>query len=114
MSFHPTRREITLGIILTVLFGLFLQFDLSLRFADASDADSLLGLKLGFGHGRDDSSAGARSGKGNGKGDKWLQDVETGILHAKGQGAVSMAESKVRWGSEGAVRTEVLGHAPGE
>jgi hypothetical protein len=25
-----------------------------------------------------------------------------------------MAESKVHWGTEGAIRTEVLGHAPGE
>lgn len=114
-SFHPTRREILLVICLTVVLGLFLQFDLSLRFTDASGSDSLLGFKVGFGRGgrNGEDWDDGRGGRG-GKGDKWLSDVEAGVAFAKGKEVVSMAESKVKWGDQGAVRTEVLGHAPGE
>ncbi len=39
-------------------------------------------------------------------------DVETGVRYAGGKVEV-MGNAKVRWGEEGAIRTEVLAHAPG-
>ncbi len=120
LLFHPTRRDILLILILTTLFGLFLQLDFSLRFTDSSGSNSLLGFKVGFG--------GRPSGKGDedwdevgqaypaAKGPKdtsdsdWLNNVETG---AKAARLAGMDEARVYWGDEGAVRTEVLAHAPG-
>jgi len=42
--------------------------------------------------------------------------VNAGIGYEKGQGGrvmAGMSEAKLSWGEEGAVRTEVLAHAPG-
>lgn len=109
MSFHPTRREILLVIILTVILGLFLQFDLSLRFTDSSGSDSLLGFKVGFGRGRDEwyDREGGREGG-------WLEDEEDDIKVSKGKELTSMSDAKQRWGNEGPARTEVMAHAPGQ
>lgn len=115
-SFHPTKRDFLIVLTITLLFGLFLQFDLSLRFTDSSGSDSLLGVKLGFGGRRDDwedERASRPYANTGGRGDRWLMDVETGVKYA-GERAASMGEAKVRWGEEGAHRTEVLAHAPGE
>jgi hypothetical protein len=107
-AFHPTRRDIYLVVLLTILFGLFLQFDLSLRFTDSQGAKSLLGFKVGFGgHGSEDDWEDERS-----KGGAWIEDASTGSKNGNKQNG--MAEAKIRWGEEGAVRTEVLAHAPGE
>ncbi|WWD17859.1 hypothetical protein CI109_102303 [Kwoniella shandongensis] len=115
-SFHPTRREIILVITMTVLLGLFLQFDLSLRFKDSTGSDSLFGFKVGFGNGNrhnDDWSSSSSSAGGGGGGDRWVDEVETGVEHSKTAKIAGMAEAKVRWGEEGAPRTTVLAHAPG-
>ncbi|KAL7422448.1 hypothetical protein Q5752_003096 [Cryptotrichosporon argae] len=108
-SFHPTRRDCLLVLTLTALFGLFLQLDRSV--VDAARADSLLGLGLGFGG----AGAGSRQtydqlrDKGA---DDWLDDVEVGAKHASAA-THAMADAKAHWGDEGALRTEVLAHAPG-
>lgn len=107
MSLHPTRREILLVIILTVILGLFLQFDLSLRFTDSSGSDSLLGFKVGFGRGREEWD------DRDGGGGRWLEDEEEDIVISKGQKLTSMADSKQRAGANGPARTEVMAHAPG-
>lgn len=119
-SFHPTRREIILVLVLTTLLGLFLQFDLSLRFTDSKGSDSLFGFKVGFGNrNRDDDYAWdddrrlGSSGRVSGS-DRWLEDVEAGVKHSKTAKIAGMAEAKLRWGEDGAPRTEVLAHAPGE
>ncbi|WVQ97454.1 hypothetical protein IAU59_004567 [Kwoniella sp. CBS 9459] len=110
---HPTRREIILVLILTTLLGLFLQFDLSLRFTDSRGSDSLLGFKVGFGGRTEDEWDDERRLTGGRGEDRWLEDVETGVKYSKTAKIASMAEAKVKWGEEGATRTEVLGHAPG-
>ncbi|OCF34056.1 hypothetical protein I316_04403 [Kwoniella heveanensis BCC8398] len=110
---HPTRREIILVLILTTILGLFLQFDLSLRFTDSKGSDSLLGFKVGFGGRREDEWDDERRLTGGRGEDRWLEDVETGVRYSKTAKIASMAEAKVKWGDEGATRTEVLGHAPG-
>lgn len=111
MSLHPTRREILLVIILTVILGLFLQFDLSLRFTDSSGSDSLLGFKVGFGRGgREDEFYDREGGREHG----WLEDEEDDLKISKGKELTSMSGAKQRWGDEGPARTEVMAHAPGE
>ncbi|WVQ82768.1 hypothetical protein IAT38_004900 [Cryptococcus sp. DSM 104549] len=113
-SFHPTRREIILVLTLTVLLGLFLQFDLSLRFTDSSGSDSLFGFKVGFGNRREDEWDEDRRVSGNRGSNRWLEDVETGVEFSKTTRIAGMAEAKVKWDAEeGAPRTEVLAHAPG-
>lgn len=114
-AFHPTKRDFIVVLAVTLLLGLFLQFDFSLRFTDSSGSDSLFGVKLGFGGRRgddwedDDRPAGRIGGGG-----AWLEDVDDKQGGGKGGGVVSMGQMKVKWGEEGAVRTEVLAHAPGE
>ncbi|WRT64161.1 uncharacterized protein IL334_001090 [Kwoniella shivajii] len=111
-SFHPTRREIVLVLVLTTLLGLLLQFDLSLKFTDTKGTDSLLGFKVGFGN-RQDWETDVRSGRiGNGgSDDRWLEDIERGAKAAKIAG---MSEAKIKWDEEGgSTMTQVLGHAPG-
>ncbi|EIW72763.1 hypothetical protein TREMEDRAFT_41962 [Tremella mesenterica DSM 1558] len=112
-SFHPTRREVLLVIILTLLMGLFMQFDLSLRFTDASGSDSLLGFKVGFGRGGR-SEEWDEDDRPTKTGDKWLEHVELGAKHGGSNQMTGMTDAKVRWAEqEGAPRTEVLAHAPG-
>ncbi|GFZ43519.1 hypothetical protein JCM24511_01239 [Saitozyma sp. JCM 24511] len=115
-SFHPTRRDLVIVLVVTTLLGLVLQFDFSLRFSDSNGSNSLLGFKVGFG-GRqgdwDDGDDFGRSRTGAGGKDRWLQDVETGVKYAASEKVVGMGEVKAKWGEEGAPRTEVLAHAPG-
>jgi len=109
---HPTRRDFILILVVTLLLGLFLQFDLSLRFTDSTGSDSLFGVKLGFGGRRGDGwEDDDRPATGLRGSDRWLEDVKTGVKSSPQGGG--MAEAKIRWGEEGAVRTEVLAHAPG-
>jgi hypothetical protein len=103
MSWHPTRRDIFLFLIILVLFGLFLQLDFSFRFTDSKGADSLLGFKLGIGGGRPPGDR--DSGRSQ-------PPADLGLSVGKAVGVVS--DSKVRWGDEGAVRSTVPAHAPGE
>jgi len=106
MSFHPTRRDILLFLIILVLFGLFLQLDLSFRFTDSKGSDSFLGFKLGVGggrrHGGYDSTR-SRIQAVNDYGEAGVGRIITGV-----------SEVKVKWGDEGAIRTTVPQHAPGE
>ena len=107
-----TRREVILLVVLSLLFGLFLQFDLSLRFTDASGSDSLLGVKLGFGRTSRDEWYDGRPDRA---GDRWLDDVvEAGANSHAGNKVAGMTESKLHWTVSGAPITEVLAHAPGE
>ena len=112
MAPHPTRREILLVIILTVILGLFLQFDLSLRFAEPSNSGTLPRVKVGFGRGgdRDDwyDQSGSRKEAGS-----WLGDEEDDPRISRGKQLTSMSDAKQRWGEEGPARTEVMAHAPG-
>ncbi|TYJ52838.1 hypothetical protein B9479_006561 [Cryptococcus floricola] len=95
--FHPTRRELILVLVLTLLFGLLLHLDLPLRLTDSAPGYSNL-------------SDEGRKGRG---GERWLQDVENGVEFSKAAKIAGMAEAKVKWGEQGAHRTEVLAHAPG-
>lgn len=108
-SFHPTRREIILVLSMTVLLGLFLQFD-SIRLTDSDSSDSLLRFRPSFGHRRQDDCGESFRGK---EPEKWLEDVDTEGFPKAGKVA-GMAETKVKWGEQGAPRTQVLAHAPGE
>ena len=112
-TFHPTKRDFIIILIVTLVLGLFLQFDFSLRFTDSSGSNSLLGVKLGFGGRRGGDNWEDDDRPRSNAGDRWLSDVETGVRSASNARAAGMAETKVRWGEEGAVRTEVLAHAPG-
>lgn len=105
MSIHPTRREILLVIILTVILGLFLQFDLSVRLAESPKSNYLPNLKLGYGRGKEEFTRPRES---------WLGDEDEvdGVIQ-KGKIVTSMSDSKLRWGEEGPARTEVMAHAPG-
>jgi hypothetical protein len=106
MAIHPTRREILLVIILTVILGLFLQFDLSVRLAESPKSDYLPKLKLGYGRGKEESTRPQR--------ESWLGDEdEVDVVIQKGKVVTSMSDSKLRWGEEGPARTEVMAHAPG-
>lgn len=113
--FHPTKRDVLIGLIVTLVLGLFLQFDLSLRFTDSSGSDSLLGFKVGFG-GRKGSSGGEWEDDDRPRigADRWLESVETGEKLSKMEKVAGMAEAKVKWGEEGATRSQVLAHAPGK
>lgn len=109
-SFHPTRREIILVLTTTVLLSLFLQFD-SIRFTDPGSPDSFLGFRTGFGHRRQDDWGECSKGKEQGK---WLEDVDAEVGFPKAAKVAGVAEAKVKWGEQGAPRTQVLAHAPGE
>ncbi|TXT11229.1 hypothetical protein VHUM_01980 [Vanrija humicola] len=102
MSWHVTRRDILLILILIVLFGLFLQLDLSFRFTNSSGSDSLLGFRLGVG---------GRKGWGHNSGTHRLPDLTEEAR--EGGVTAGISDAKVKWGDEGAQRTEVLAHAPG-
>ncbi|GMK58483.1 hypothetical protein CspeluHIS016_0505150 [Cutaneotrichosporon spelunceum] len=100
MGWHVTRSHLLVALSVLVLFGLFLQLDLSFRFTDSRGSNSLLGLKLGIGGGRHsvwDSSS--RHGYD-----------ENSPLSSQ---AITVSDVKVKWGAEGAPRTSVLAHAPG-
>lgn len=103
MSWHPTRRDILLFLIILVLFGLFLQLDFSFRFTDSKGSDSLLGLRLGIG--------GRRPGEyGSGRVRRpYRDDDQSGI----GKIVAGVSDAKLKWGDEGAARTKVAAHAPG-
>jgi hypothetical protein len=107
MALHPTRREILLVLILTVILGLFLQFDLSVRFTDSPKSDYLPSLSYGYGRG-----SGGDQSRPDGHG-AWLEDEEDDIKVQKGKEMTTMSDAKLRWGQEGPVRTEVMAHAPG-
>lgn len=89
-----------MALSVIVLFGLFLQLDLSFRFTDSRGSDSLLGFKLGIGGRR--HSLWESSGHGY---------DEVSPLSSS---TITVADVKVKWGDEGAPRTSVLAHAPGE
>lgn len=112
MSLHPTRREILLVIILTLILGLFLQFDLSVRFTEPSKSDYLPNLSIDYGRGKGPLEKELERQGGQGA---WLEDLdeEEASKIQKGKVVTSMAEAKLRWGQEGPARTEVMGHAPG-
>lgn len=104
-SFHPTRRDLLLVLTLTVLFGLFLQLDLSLRFTDASGSDSLFGFKLGLGGGGDR---------------EWAPDEKGHHVGEKNQAAqiegfkeLQMTDGKTKWDHGVGLHSEVIQHAPG-
>jgi hypothetical protein len=109
-ALHPTKRDILLILSCFLLLGLFLQFDFSLRFTYSSGPRGEVDEKW-----ENDVMSGSRiGGKGNGKGgDRYLSNVEAGVAMGQGGGVAGMAEAKVKWGEEGATRTEVLAHAPG-
>lgn len=100
-SFHPTRRDLLLVLSLTVLFGLFLQLDLSLRFTDSSGSDSLFGFKLGLG-----------GGESNWTPDENHKGHEHDKAHTKGFLELKMTEGKAKWDADG-LRSDVIQHAPG-
>lgn len=85
-----------------LVLGLFLQFDFSLRFDYSQNGRTKHG-----------SAAWEQDREASGKHGKFLEDVKAGAKASEGRIVAGMTESKVRWGEEGAVRTEVLGHAPG-
>jgi hypothetical protein len=113
MAIHPTRREILLVIILTVILGLFLQFDLSVRITESPKSDYLPSLKLGYGRGGsqfDEDSRPSRHGH-----ESWLGDEDDeDVVVQKGKVITSMSDTKLRWGKEGPARTKVMAHAPGK
>jgi hypothetical protein len=105
-TFHPTKRDILLVLTCFLLLGLFLQFDFSLRFAYSSRPRNT-----------DSSSSSSSLFRGKG-GDRFLDHVNAGIGSemegvSGGRIMAGMSEAKMSWGEEGAVRTEVLAHAPG-
>ncbi|BEJ16657.1 hypothetical protein CspHIS471_0600580 [Cutaneotrichosporon sp. HIS471] len=101
MGWHVTRSQILVVLSVLVLFGLFLQLDLSFRFTDSRGSNSLLGLKVGIGGRRHSvwDSPSSRHGYD-----------ENSPLSSH---TVTVADVKVKWGEEGAPRTSVLAHAPG-
>lgn len=101
MGWHVTRNHLLVGLGVIVLFGLFLQLDLSFRFTDSRGSDSLLGFKLGIGGRR--HSVWDSSNRGG-------YDEVT----PSSASVVTVADVKIKWGEEGAPRTTVLAHAPGE
>jgi hypothetical protein len=111
MSLHPTRREILLVIVLTLILGLFLQFDLSVRFTESPRSEYLPNLQLGYGRGRPSLESERKGGHG-----AWLDDDEEDEVKKiqRGKEVTSMADAKLRWGEEGPARTEVMAHAPGK
>jgi hypothetical protein len=93
-------------IILTVILGLFLQFDLSVRLTESPKSDYLPNLKLGYGRGKEEWTRPQR--------ESWLGDEdEADPVVQKGKVVTSMSDSKLRWGQEGPARTQVMAHAPG-
>jgi hypothetical protein len=93
-------------IILTVILGLFLQFDLSVRLTESPKSDYLPNLKLGHGRGKEEWTRPQR--------ESWLGDEdEADPVVQKGKVVTSMSDSKLRWGQEGPARTQVMAHAPG-
>lgn len=106
-TFHPTKRDLLLVLSCFLILGLFLQFDFSLRF-DYSH------LRNGAGRTYDDGPWQSEKAANNAKHAKFLEDVTTGAKASEGRIIAGMTEAKVKWGEEGAVRTEVLGHAPGK
>lgn len=110
MSLHPTRREILLVIVLTLILGLFLQFDLSVRFTEPAKSDYLPNLQLGYGRGKSSLQDERKGGHG-----AWLDDDEEEVKKIeRGKEMTSMADAKLKWGEEGPARTEVMAHAPGK
>jgi hypothetical protein len=100
--FHPTKRDILLVLSCFFVLGLFLQFDFSLRFDYSQNGRTKHG-----------SAEWEKDRETSGKHGKFLEDVKAGVKASEGRVVAGMTESKVKWGDEGAVRTEVLGHAPG-
>lgn len=99
MGLHITRSHLLVALSVIVLFGLFLQLDLSFRFTDSRGGDSLLGFKLGIG------------GRGH---SVWGASSRNGYDEVAPASALTVADVKIKWGDEGAPRTTVLAHAPGE
>jgi hypothetical protein len=102
MGWHVTRSHLLVALSVIVLFGLFLQLDLSFRFTDSRGSDSLLGFKLGIG--------GRRHSVWDSPSSRHGYDENSPLLSQ----AITVADVKVKWGEEGAPRTSVLAHAPGE
>lgn len=101
MGLHVTRSHLLVALSVIVLFGLFLQLDLSFRFTDSRGGDSLLGFKLGIG--------GRRHSVWDNSPRHGYDEVAPSSLST-----VTVADVKVKWGDEGPPRTTVLAHAPGE
>jgi hypothetical protein len=97
--FHPTKRDLLLVFSSFLILALLLQFDFSLR--------------LGYGQPSGRSYRDVADRACTARQDKFLEDVVNGAKSTEGRLIPGMTESKVRWGEEGAVRTEVLAHAPG-
>ena len=98
-AFHPTRRDLLLIVSCFLVVGLFLQFDFTRQ------SDHVRGRTEAW----DKEGVDGKSGK-NG----WLDDIATGMRAGEGRIMAGMGDAKVKWGDEGPLRTEVLGHAPGE
>lgn len=107
-TFHPTKRDLLLVLTCFLVLGLFLQFDFSLRF----DYSHLRNGASNRSYGEippwqaEKEAASAKHGK-------FLEDVAAGVKASEGRIVAGMTEAKVKWGEEGALRTQVLGHAPG-
>ena len=102
-AFHPTKRDLLLVLSVFFVLGLFLQFDFSLRFDYSQN-----------GRAKHGSAAWEAEREAGGKHGKFLEDVKAGVKASEGRIVAGMTEAKVKWGEEGAIRTEVLAHAPGE
>ncbi|OCF73830.1 hypothetical protein I204_05675 [Kwoniella mangroviensis CBS 8886] len=104
-SYHPTRREIVLVLILTTIVVLIIQFDLSSTFSNSVSRGPGSGFTIGF-----DSSRNSRiSNPSGGSEEDWIDE-----LHSKTSKIAGMSEAKIKWDEEGAgSMTQVLAHAPG-
>jgi len=102
-AFHPTKRDLLLILSVFFVLGLFLQFDFSLRFDYSQNARAQHG-----------SAAWESEREAGGKHGKFLEDVKAGVKASEGRIVAGMTEAKIKWGEEGAIRTDVLAHAPGE
>lgn len=100
--FHPTKRDMLIILAVTMAFALLVQLDLV---PGSSAANSVYDSGLR----RPTTKPHKQTSK-----QKWLDDVEAGVKASGGEKIVGVSESKFVWGDEGAPRTEVLAHAPGE
>ena len=98
-TFHPTKRDLVLILSVFFIFGLLLQFDFQSR--------------VEYFRSRSGSVAWDTARTAGGKHGKLIGDVKSGAKASEGSHVAGMTEAKVKWGDEGAPRTDVLSHAPG-
>jgi hypothetical protein len=98
-TFQPTKRDLVLVLSVFFIFGILLQFDLQSH--------------VEYFRSRTGSAAWDTARIAGGKHGKLIDDVKSGAKASEGSHVASMTEGKVKWGEEGAPRTDVLIHAPG-